>query len=166
MPPAAAARILQPTGQTARNGQDRSLQTCRRFAFPPIITYPRLFVGRGLDPSLLLCGYCQFPGGVGSPRPRHNGNSNIVGRFVGAAYMPPVAAARILRTIGKNRKFATFPFGLSKNFPLPLTSGLSYAIVCLLVMTNLIQLPPFSISRPARVPPVSGGFMESSVSIC
>ena len=110
------------------------------------------------------------------PRPRHNGNSNIVGRFVGAAYMPPAAAARILRTIGQAgtgeqcsplQEFigSLRLYLLSKNFPLPLTSGLPYAIVCLLVVTNPIQLPPFSINRLARVPPVPGGFMESLVSV-
>ena len=58
------------------------------------------------------------------------------------------------------------PIRFIKNFPLPLTSVFPYVIVCLLVVTNLIQLPPFSISRPARVPPVPGGFMELLVSIC
>ena len=33
----ATARILRYNGKTARNGQDRSLQTCRKFAFSPII---------------------------------------------------------------------------------------------------------------------------------
>ena len=51
MPPVAANPPMQPNGQTARNGQDRSLQTCRKW-----VPINRLFVGRGLDPSLLLCG--------------------------------------------------------------------------------------------------------------
>ena len=37
------------------------------------------------------------------PRPRHNGNSNIVGRFVGAAYMPPVAAIPDITNYQVNR---------------------------------------------------------------
>ena len=36
MPPAAAIRAMQPNGQTARNGQDRSLQTYRKFAIFPL----------------------------------------------------------------------------------------------------------------------------------
>ena len=60
----------------------------------PITAYLPLFVGRGLDPSLPFCGNCQFPrrGGVTPPAvlrlQQHNGS------FVGAAYMPPVAACR------------------------------------------------------------------------
>ena len=39
MPLVAITRALQYNGQTARNGQDRSLQTCRRFAIFPVIAY-------------------------------------------------------------------------------------------------------------------------------
>ena len=36
MPPVAAIRAMQPNRQTARNGQDRSLQTYRKFAIFPL----------------------------------------------------------------------------------------------------------------------------------
>ena len=36
MPPVATSRILRYTGQTARNGQDRSLQTNREIAIVPL----------------------------------------------------------------------------------------------------------------------------------
>ena len=37
------------------------------------------------------------------PRPRPTGKSNIVGRFVGAAYMPPVAAIPDITNYRVNR---------------------------------------------------------------
>ena len=55
MPPVAAARILRTTGQTARNGQDRSLQTCRKFALFPIITYLLTTLRQGLPTGQTVC---------------------------------------------------------------------------------------------------------------
>ena len=61
MPPVAIARILRCNGQPARDAYMRPLQTCRKFVFSPLYLTFRLFVGRGLDPSLPLCGYCLIP---------------------------------------------------------------------------------------------------------
>ena len=65
----AAARMLRYNGKTARDAYMRPLQTCRKFAFPQLLLTSRLFVGRGLDPSLPFCGNRQFPrrGGVTPP---------------------------------------------------------------------------------------------------
>ena len=52
MPPVAAIRILRTIGKTARNGQDRSLQTCRK---------RRTITG--------LCGNKNTPRGRGGARP-------------------------------------------------------------------------------------------------
>ena len=69
MPPVAAARILRYNGKTARDAYMRPLQTCRKFAFFQLSLTFRLFVGRGLDPSLPFCGYRPFArrGGVTPP---------------------------------------------------------------------------------------------------
>ena len=69
MPPVAAARILRYNGKTARDAYMRPLQTCRKFAFFQLSLTFRLFVGRGLDPSLPFCDYRQIPRRGGSPRP-------------------------------------------------------------------------------------------------
>ena len=118
MPPAAAIPSNQPNGQTARDAFMRPLQTCRKFAFCQSLLAFRLFVGRGLDPSLLLCGDCQFPrrGGVTPPygaikihRAVGAGHcpargitftKKIMGWFVGAACMPPVAVTPVMRYNG------------------------------------------------------------------
>ena len=65
----AAVPVMQPTGQTARDAYMRSLQTCRKFAFPQLYLTSRLFVGNGLDRSGQPCGYCKTPrrGGVTPP---------------------------------------------------------------------------------------------------
>ena len=62
MPPVAAVRSMRYNGKIARNGQDRSLQTCRKSAFCQLLLTFLLFVGRGLDPSLLFCGNAKLTG--------------------------------------------------------------------------------------------------------
>ena len=69
MPPAAAIPTMQPTRQPPRDASMRPLQTCRKFAFPQLLLTSRLFVGRGLDPSLPPCGYCNNQ----KPPPRRGG---------------------------------------------------------------------------------------------
>ena len=69
MPPVAITPSIRFNGQTARDASMRPLQTCRKFAFPQLLLTFRLFVGRGLDPSLPFCGNRQIPrrGGVTPP---------------------------------------------------------------------------------------------------
>ena len=78
MPPVAAIPVIQPNGQTARDAYMRPLQTRRKY---------RTITG--------LCGnnnHCAVGAGYAPPAvlrlQQHNGS------FVGAAYMPPVAACR------------------------------------------------------------------------
>ena len=99
----------------------RPLQTCRKFAFSQLLLAFRLFVGRGLDPSLPFCGYCQIPrrGGVTPPYEAIKNHCAVGaghappavlrlqqynGSFVGAAYMPPVAITRALRYNGQTAR--------------------------------------------------------------
>ena len=86
MPPVATTRKLRYNGKIARNGQDRSLQTCRKFAFSQLLLTSRLFVGRGLDPSLPFCGNCKTPrrGGVTPPYGAIKNHCTV-----GAGYAPP-----------------------------------------------------------------------------
>ena len=64
----------------------RPLQTCRKF---PIIAK---FCGNRKTPRRAI------------PRPQPYSIRNITGYSVGTAYMPPVAAIRIVRTIGKTAR--------------------------------------------------------------
>ena len=58
MPPAQPSRKINLMGK--RHG--RAPTTCRKFAFHPYLLTFRLFVGRGLDPSLLFCGNAKLTG--------------------------------------------------------------------------------------------------------
>ena len=77
MPPVAAIPVIQPNGQTARDAYMRPLQTYRKY---------RTITG--------LCNSNHYSVGAGQAPPavlrlqQHNGS------FVGAAYMPTVAACR------------------------------------------------------------------------
>ena len=101
-----------PTGKRHGTVKTVPYKPAGNLHFSPLYLTSRLFVGRGLDPSLPLCVYCKSPrrGGVAPPyraikyTARYNGNCNIAGRFVGAAYMPPVATIRILRTTGQTAR--------------------------------------------------------------
>ena len=77
MPPGAAIPVIQPNGQTARDAYMRPLQTYRKY---------RTITG------LCNSNHCSVGAGQAPPATlrlqQHNGS------FVGAAYMPPVAACR------------------------------------------------------------------------
>ena len=88
MPPVAAVPANQSNGQTARDAFMRPLQTCRKFAFYQSLLAFRLFVGRGLDPSLLFCCCRPFPrrGGVTPPY-----GTIKIHRAVGAGHCPALS---------------------------------------------------------------------------
>ena len=114
MPPVAAA----PDITIYRvNGTERSRPfptNLPEICISRLLSTSRLFVGRGLDPSLPPCVYRQFPrrGGVTPPygaTKKHRAVyiiMNISGWFVGAAYMPPVAANPANRPNGKTARDA------------------------------------------------------------
>ena len=86
MPPVATIRILRTIGKAARDAYMRPLQPAGNLHFPPLYLTSRLFVGRGLDPSLLFFGNRQISrrGGVTPPYgaiPNHHP--------VGAGHAPP-----------------------------------------------------------------------------
>ena len=98
MPPVATARIFRYTGKIARASNARP--------------YNRIGKLRQSHDSTAGWGHPALRGnknisrgrGGAMPRPRPYIIMNSMGWFVGAAYMPPVAAARILRTIGQTAR--------------------------------------------------------------
>ena len=61
MPPAQPSRKINLIGKRHRRAM-LAPTTCRKFAFHPYLLTFRLFVGRGLDPSLLFCGNAKLTG--------------------------------------------------------------------------------------------------------
>ena len=61
MPPAQPSRKINLMGKRHRRAM-LAPTTCRKFAFHPYLLTFRLFVGRGLDPSLLFCGNAKLTG--------------------------------------------------------------------------------------------------------
>ena len=84
MPPVAAVRAKRPNGQTPRNGQDRSLQTCRKFASPRNIATTKIChpVGAVIDRPAILRSSLIFPAGWGHLALRGN---KIISRGRGGA---------------------------------------------------------------------------------
>ena len=78
MPPVAAVRAKRPNGQTPRNGQDRSLQTCRKSASPRNIATTKIChpVGAVIDRPAILRSPLIFPAGWGHPALRGNKKSS------------------------------------------------------------------------------------------
>ena len=69
MPPAQPPGYYDITGKRHGTVKTVPYKPAGNLHFPPLYLTSRLFVGRGLDPSLPFCGNGQSPGGVGSPRP-------------------------------------------------------------------------------------------------
>ena len=105
MPPAAAIPANQPNGETPRDASMRPLQTCRKFAFPQLLLTFRQFVGRGLDPSLPSCGYCNNqkpPPGRGGACPARDKTATTILRVLrrGGIYAARAAIPK-MRCIGQ-----------------------------------------------------------------
>ena len=100
-----AARCSRPDITIYRvNRAERSRPfptTCRKFAFSRLLLIFRLFVGRGLDPSLPFCGNCKTPR-RGEVTPPYGAIKNHC--TVGAGHAPPVATIQKLRYIVKNAR--------------------------------------------------------------
>ena len=114
-------------------------QVCRGRIYASVANLPcnrlptRQLVGRGLDPSLLPCGCLQFPGGVGSPPgveaawaaggqdPQlpacYDRKTPIFGRFVGDAYMRPVAVYPVTAYLSAARREGLDPSLLLLQLP-------------------------------------------------
>ena len=69
MPPAQPSGQCNPTGKPHGTVKTVPYKPAGNLHFPQLLLISRLFVGRGLDPSLLICGYRLFPrrGGVTPP---------------------------------------------------------------------------------------------------
>ena len=127
MPPAQPPGYYDITGKPPGTVKTVPYKPAGNLHFPPLYLTSRLFVGRGLDPSLPFCVYYQSPrrGGVTPPygaiqnhHPvgaghappatvyynEHNGSS------VGAAYMPPAQPPGYYDITGK-------PHGTVKTVP-------------------------------------------------
>ena len=108
MPPVAAARKTQPNEQTPRDAYMRPLQTCRKRRTITGLrgnkNIPTVGAGHcpARDPTIIAIFRANRTAGWGHPALRGNGDlyANIAGWFVGAAYMPPVAAIPITQLNG------------------------------------------------------------------
>ena len=69
MPPAQPSGYYELPGKPHGTVKTVPYKPAVNLHFPQLLLTSRLFVGRGLDPSLLFCGYHQFPrrGGITPP---------------------------------------------------------------------------------------------------